>query len=297
MDTEKQQLLMNWTFRILDSNALNHCVVQLCKYGRQMHEIVLCDLVDGRLPEAALKIQAGLKNADKFFWQGKLGAAPLKWSPGKVLKGKVHDVRRDVAGEATGENLYPRLGKRRNTAGAHRHIGSDSLRGQPAPPESEHAAKRRDHGRVPITGLSGGQMPVSEGTDRVARWLNVQTLSHGQGPGLRRGGEGIASGAIGAGPPKRTPEEAPLPVVAETLQSGVPADAPVVSKPVAADASAQELESRVAQRVKGAKEIPTEQIRVLGSGRSNPPKAVQVADCSSLYGPLVLSPSPCKYIP
>jgi len=303
VDSEKQQLLMNWTFRLMDQEAFNHCIVQLRKHGRQMHEIVLCDLVNGKLPEGALKIQAGLKKADKFFWQGKLDAAPVKWNMEEIPKGKFYDdVRREAAGEAAAEKRRYTWGveKWRNTAGASLHIKPNSPRRSPATPESEPPAKRRacEPVSTPITRSSGSKLSGANSTDRVASRSNGRSLMSMQTPGRWRQGAGGSSGAVGAVPFEKTPENEPLQVAAEALQNTVPADAEVGSKPATADAPREELESGIVQKAGVAKEIPTENIQPLDSESPDTSGTVPVEGYSSVRGSSVApSQPPCKYPP
>lgn len=248
LSSNNQQVLMNWAFRILDQDALNHCIAQLHKHGRQMHEIVLCDLVDGKLPEAALQIQAGLKKADKSFWQGKLDAAPVKWVLGKVLRLKAHGINREVADEATAEKRHPGCGDRGISDGEHLDIRPNSARRQPAPPESEPPAKRKNCGPVTTstTGSPGREVSRTIGAPSVTSRINAQPPTSRQNP--RRGRRGRGVGALLA---EEILDGGSLPVEAEGLQNRVSADAQVGSERVAAGASRRIVKAASCKRRQG----------------------------------------------
>ena len=252
VDNEKQQLLMNWTFPIIDQESFVRCVIQLCSYGRNRHDIVLCDLFDGKLPEDALKIQAELQKGDGSFWQG-------RWDPAQVqsrlefLNVKAHDGRRGVVAGVTAEKRYPwGAGKWRNTAGAQLYVRPKSPRRQPPPPESQVSA-----------GASGGrQVSSSVGAYQVDSRHIVSSLLSQPTPVRWRQGGGVTSEAIGAWTSEKTLVREPLPVVNEDLGNSVPADTQFGSESVAADSHRQQLESGVMPKIGGTREIPAEQIRL-----------------------------------
>ena len=263
VDSAKQQLFMNWTFRLMDQEAFDHCIVQLCKHGRKMHEIVLCDLDDGKLPEGALKIQAGLKQKDKLFWQGKHTAKKVEWSLGEILdksKGKRHsDVQKVTANQAPAE-------KRRQTfaavptGGANRLSDTTPAVSKPkshprsaTAPESEPPVKRRavetNPASITTRRVFGNGWPNVGGAGGLTgRFIDPLTLFL-PSPSRWRSGNGKLRVPAATAPEQKesTLENETFPVEAspvgvEPKNNLVPADVEVATKPVAADCHMEDKE-------------------------------------------------------
>jgi len=84
MNLATEWLLVNWWFRIRRQEDLDQCMEKLCKYGRTLHEIVLCELVRGKvLPDDAYSIIRKLKDQHAEFWKGK---DDVSAKPGKAEK-------------------------------------------------------------------------------------------------------------------------------------------------------------------------------------------------------------------
>jgi len=258
VDYENQELLMNWIFPIFDQESFSRCVIHLFSFGRNMHEIVLCDLVDGKLPDDLFEAQAELRKADEFFWQGGWDAAQVK-SRLEFLKKKGYDGRRGATGETAPKKRYPwGVGKWRNTAGAQLHVRPNAPRRQPSPPESVPSANRRNGRPVSTSSARPSGRRQASGTDgayTMARRFIVPSLLSQPTPGRWRQGGGVA-------------------------------------KPIAGDAQRQRLESSDVQKAGCAKDIPTERIRSSDFEGSVTSRTLSAEGHSSEFGCTVVPSQP-----